>query len=69
MSATTVKSSDSNSGLSSSTSSSILSQLGANAGCNSPPRRVQVTAKILFGSVNAISDMKQSEKLQRKRSK
>lgn len=33
-----------------------------------PPRRVQVTAKILFGSVNAISTMKQNDKLNRKKS-
>ncbi|VVC24891.1 Hypothetical protein CINCED_3A013728 [Cinara cedri] len=33
-----------------------------------PPRRVQVTAKILFGSVNAISTMKQNDKLHRKKS-
>jgi len=32
------------------------------------PRRVQVTAKILFGSVNAISTMKQNDKLHRKKS-
>lgn len=27
-----------------------------------PPRKVQVTAKILFGSVNAITTMKNQEK-------
>jgi len=31
-------------------------------------RRVQVTAKILFGSANAISTMKQNDKLHRKKS-
>ncbi|KAK7575956.1 hypothetical protein V9T40_012242 [Parthenolecanium corni] len=50
----------------SSSTKNILS-LGGNE-C-SAPRRVQVTAKVLFGSINAISDMKQNEKLQKKRPK
>lgn len=50
-----------------STSSTNVVNLG-NDGSNGPPRKMQVTAKILFGSVNAISNMKQSEKLQKKRS-
>lgn len=32
-------------------------------------RKVQVTAKVLFGTVNAIANMKQSDKLPNKRSK
>lgn len=48
------------------------SSAGAGAGAGdrpaTPPRRVQVTAKILFGSVNAISTMKQNDKLHRKKS-
>ncbi|CAB0014347.1 unnamed protein product [Nesidiocoris tenuis] len=31
------------------------------------PRKVQVTAKVLFGSVSAIASMKQAEKAQSKR--
>jgi hypothetical protein len=41
---------------------------GAGDGPAAQPRRVQVTAKILFGSVNAISTMKQNDKLHRKKS-
>ncbi|XP_046662768.1 uncharacterized protein LOC124355650 [Homalodisca vitripennis] len=41
---------------------------GAGSGSTTPPRRVQVTAKILFGSVSAISTMKHNEKMQRKKS-
>lgn len=41
---------------------------GAGDRPSTPPRRVQVTAKILFGSVNAISTMKQNDKLHRKKS-
>ncbi|CAH0771268.1 unnamed protein product [Bemisia tabaci] len=41
---------------------------GAGSGMGSSGKRVQVTAKILFGSVSAISNMKHSEKLHRKRS-
>jgi hypothetical protein len=40
---------------------------GASGG-SSTQRRVQVTAKILFGSVSAISSMKNAEKATRKRS-
>ena len=40
---------------------------GASGGSSSQ-RRVQVTAKILFGSVSAISNMKNAEKASRKRS-
>jgi hypothetical protein len=40
---------------------------GASGG-SSTQRRVQVTAKILFGSVSAISNMKNAEKATRKRS-
>lgn len=50
-----------------SSSSANVVNLGSD-GCDGPPRKMQVTAKILFGSVNAISNMKQSEKLQKKRS-
>ncbi|XKL60925.1 hypothetical protein PGB90_007982 [Kerria lacca] len=66
VSATTCKGTESGGNLSSPTTNIL--NLGGN-GCGSPPRRVQVTAKILFGSVNAISDMKENEKLQKKRSK
>jgi len=41
---------------------------GAGDGPAAQSRRVQVTAKILFGSVNAISTMKQNDKLHRKKS-
>lgn len=41
---------------------------GVTGGGATPPRRVQVTAKILFGSVSAISTMKHNEKMQRKKS-
>lgn len=40
---------------------------GASGG-SSTQRRVQVTAKILFGSVSAISTMKNAEKATRKKS-
>lgn len=56
------------SALSTTTAQSLLGLGGGNSssGCGSPPRRVQVTAKILFGSVSAITDMKQNEKLKKK---
>ncbi|KAI5723943.1 hypothetical protein M8J76_013109 [Diaphorina citri] len=53
---------------SSSSSINTASTNHSSSGMTTPPRRVQVTAKILFGSVSAITTMKHNEKLQRKRS-